>query len=84
MNTTAFPLRPADAPPRPVASYRAVQALVGALLAVDAWLAARPQRSLDLRTLAQMSDYELRDLGLHRLDTLSASSLFQSGSDARV
>lgn len=60
----------------PVATYRIVQALVGALLAVDAWLAARRQRAADLQALAQMSDYELRDLGLHRLDTLSSSSLF--------
>lgn len=75
MNTTVLRVPGARLGP-PVATNRLVQALVGALLAVDAWLAARRQRAEDLQALARMSDYELRDLGLHRLDTLSSGSLF--------
>jgi len=78
MNTTVLRV-PGPRHGSPVATNRIVQALVRALLAVDAWLAARRQRADDLQALAQMSDYELRDLGLHRLDTLSSSSLFGGG-----
>lgn len=79
MNTTTLPLAAAGTRTRPVASSRLLQALVGALLALDAWCAARRRRSDDMALLAQMSDYELRDVGLHRLDTLSDGALFQSG-----
>ena len=54
-----------------------VVALIGALLAIDAWYAARRRRAEDWRALAQMSDYELRDLGLHRLDATSAGAAFR-------
>ena len=78
MNTTALSLAAASATSRRVASHRLVHALIGALLAVDAWCAARRQRAEDLRALAQMSDYELRDLGLHRLDAMSGGALLES------
>jgi uncharacterized protein YjiS (DUF1127 family) len=49
-----------------------VQSMAHALLRkarlIDALLAARKRRREDLQALAAMSDYELRDLGLHRLD----------------
>ncbi len=49
-----------------------VQSMAHALLRkarrIDALLAARKRRRDDPQALAAMSDYELRDLGLHRLD----------------
>lgn len=78
MTTTALPFRAAGHQAPPAASNPVLQALVAALLAMDAWFAARRRRADDLQALAQMSDYELRDLGLHRLDTLQQSWPFQS------
>lgn len=54
------------------AAHPVLQAGVRALLALDAWLAARSRRDADLQALAGMNDHALRDIGLHPLDALAS------------
>ena len=81
MNAPTF-VPPVLAAPRAGAPlHPLIAAAVTALVRLDGWLAARRRRADDLQALAAMSDYELRDLGLHRLDALPAGRLFAATGD---
>jgi len=60
---------------------RAAQALANVAQHLEAWLARRQRTAADLQTLANMSDYELRDVGLHRLDTLESGRALRTTVD---